>query len=105
MDVENSSRSTEPLVPTAKVDSADTILAEHGCAHDARLDGNIEVCLIEDGNRMLGQDTSNGHKLGVPCAVQGAVRLVHASADDVAIVDKDTAHGRLVALESQFGLE
>jgi hypothetical protein len=53
---------------------------------------------------VLGQDASNGDKLGVSGTVQGPVGLVHASSNDVAIFDEDTADGRLIALECQFGL-
>lgn len=48
---------------------------------------------------MLGQDAGNGDKLGVSRAIQSAICLVHASADDVAIFDKHTANRRLIALE------
>ena len=105
VDGQHSSCSTKPLIPTAKVDGADAILAKHRRTHDARLDGHIEVRLFEDADGMLRQDTSNGHELGVSCTIQGTIGLVHAPADDLAILDKDTADGSLIACESQFSLD
>ena len=53
---------------------------------------------------MLGQDASNGHELCVSGSIESTIGLVHASTNDLAILDKDTANRRLVTLECKFGL-
>ena len=104
MDIQHSSCSAKPLVPAAKVNSFDAVLAQHRRTHDAGLDRDIEVRLGEDADGVIGEDTGNGNKLGVTSAVQGAVRLVHASSDDLAVFHEDTANGCFIALEGKFGL-
>ena len=104
VDVQHASGASEPLVPAAKVHGADAVLAKHRGAHDARLDCNVEVRLLQVGDGVLGQDAGQSNKLGVPRAVQGAVRLVHATTKDLAILYKHTANWGLVALECKFGL-
>lgn len=54
VDVEDTTGAAEALVPAAKVDSANPVLAQHGGAHDAGLDSDIEVGLVEDLDGMLG---------------------------------------------------
>lgn len=105
VDIQHTTGSAKSLVPAAKINGSDTILTEHRGAHDAWLDSDIEIRLIQDADGMLGQDAGDGDELGMPGAIQGAVRFVHASADDFAIFDKHTTNGRLIALECQFGLE
>jgi hypothetical protein len=104
VDVQYTPSATEALIPAAEVHSTDTILTQHGCAHDARLDSDIEIGLVEDLDGMLGQDTSNGDEFGVSGAIQSPIRLVHASTNDFAVLHKDTADGCLIALECKFGL-
>lgn len=104
VDIENPSRSSKSLIPASEVDSSDTVLAKHGRTHDAWLDGDIQVRLVEHTDGVLRQDAGDGNELGVPRAVQSAVRLVHASANDFAILHKDTADWCLVALECEFSL-
>lgn len=104
VDIEDPSCSAKALVPASKIDGANAVLAQHRGAHDAGLDGDIEVRLVEDGDGVLGQDAGNGDKLGVPGAVEGAVCFVHAAANDVAVPDKDTADGSFVAFEGELGL-
>lgn len=104
VNVQYTSRTTKTLVPAAKVHGADTILTQHGSAHDARLDSDIEIGLIEDLDRVLRQDTSNGNKFRVPGAVKGAVRLVHASTDNLAVLYEDTTDRCLIALECKLSL-
>lgn len=103
VDIEDPSCSAKALVPASKIDGANAVLAQHRGAHDAGLDGDIEVRLVEDGDGVLGQDAGNGDKLGVPGAVEGAVCFVHAAANDVAVPDKDTADGSFVAFEGELG--
>jgi hypothetical protein len=104
VDIQHPTCSAKTLIPAPEVDSPDTILAQHRGAHDAWLDSNIEIRLVEDADGVLRQDARNSDELGVSGAVQGSVRLVHASSDDLAIFDKDTADGGLIALECKFGL-
>lgn len=104
VDVQHAAGASEPLVPAAKVHGADTVLTEHRGAHDTGLDRDIEVRLLQVGDGLLGQDAGQSNKLGVPRAVQGAVRLVHATTKDLAIPHKHTANWGLVALECKFGL-
>jgi len=65
MNVQHTTGSAKSLIPAAKVDGSDAILAEHRGAHDAWLDGDIEICFIQGADGMLGQDTSDGDELGV----------------------------------------
>jgi hypothetical protein len=104
VNVQDTARAAETLVPAAKVHGANTVLAKHRGTHDARLDRDIEIGLVEDRERMLGQNAGNGHELGMSGAIEGAVRLVHATADDLAVFDKDTADGCFVALQGQLSL-
>lgn len=104
MDVQDTTGTSKALIPAAKVDAPNPILSQHGGAHDAWLDGDIEVDLVEDLDWMLREDTSNSNKLGVPGAVQGSIRLVHAATNDLAVFDEDAADWRLVALECKLGL-
>lgn len=53
MDVQHSSSTAEPLVPASEVDCSNAVLAQHGCTHDAWLDSDIEVCLVEDADGVL----------------------------------------------------
>lgn len=104
MNVEDAACAAEALVPAAKVDGADAVLAQHGGAHDAGLDRDIEVGLVENLDGMLRQNASNGDKLGVPGPVQGPVRFVHTTANDLTILDEDAADWCFVALEGELGL-
>lgn len=104
VDVEDTASATKALIPAAKVDSSDAVLAQHGGAHDTWLDSDIEVGLVENLDRMLRQDAGNGDELGVPGAIQGSIRLVHAAANDLAVLDKDTADRCFVALEGELRL-
>lgn len=51
-----------------------------------------------------GEQGRDGHELGMSGAVAGDVCGVHALGDDVAIVDQDTADGRLVCPKGKAGL-
>jgi hypothetical protein len=98
VDVQDTSSTPKALIPASKVDSSDAVLAQHRSAHDARLDSDIEICLIEDLDGILGENASNGNELGVSSAIQGAIGLIHAATNNLAIFDKDTADGCFVAL-------
>jgi hypothetical protein len=104
VDVQDTPSASKALVPAAKVNGPDTILAQHGSAHDTGLDSDIEIDLVENLDRMLGQDAGNGHELGVSGAIQGPIRLVHAATNNLAVFDKDTAHGCFVALQGKLSL-
>jgi hypothetical protein len=104
VDVQDTTSAAESLVPAAKVDGADAILTKHGGAHDARLDCDIEIGLVENLERVLGEDASNRNKLSMSGAIEGAVRLVHATANDFAVFDKDTADRCFVALQGKLSL-
>ena len=99
MNVEHASRTTKAFVPTSKVDSPNTVLTQHRGTHDAGLDRHVEVCLLQSADWVLGQDACQGHKLSVPGAIEGAVRLDHTTTQDLAVPDEDTSDGCLVALE------
>lgn len=104
MNVQDASCATKALVPAAKVDASNAILTQHGGTHDARLDGDIEVGLVEDIDGILGQDTSNSDKFSVPGTIEGSICLVHASTNDVAVLDKDTTDRCFIALQCKLGL-
>lgn len=69
VDVENASSAAKSVVPAAKVDGADVELPEGRGAHDARLNGDIEIGLAQDGRRVAGQDLRDCDKFRVSCAV------------------------------------
>lgn len=104
MHVQHAASAAESLVPAAEVDCSDAVLAEHGGTHDARLDGDIEVGLVEDADGVLGQNASNGDELGVSGTIEGAIGLVHSTADDFAVLHEDTTHRRLVTGQCKLGL-
>ena len=104
MHVQNTTSATESLIPASEVDCTDAVLTQHGGAHDAWLDSDIEVSLVEDAEGVLGQDAGNGNKLSVSGAIKSAVGLVHASTDDLAVLDKHAAHRRLIARQCKFSL-
>jgi hypothetical protein len=102
--VQHTASAAESLVPAAKVDCSNAVLAEHRGAHDARLDGDIEVGLVEDADGVLGQDASNGNEFGVSGAIEGAIGLVHSTPDDLAVLHENTTHRRLVTGQGKLGL-
>ncbi len=104
VDVEHASRASKALVPASKVDGADAILAQHGSAHDAGLDGDIEIRVRQGADGLRRQDARQRDELGVARPVQRAIRLVGAASDDGAVPHKDTADRRLVALQRKLGL-
>lgn len=104
MHVQNAARAAESLVPAAKVDRSDAVLAKHGGAHDAWLDSDIEVRLTQDADGLLRQDAGNGNELGMSGAVERAVGLVHSSADDLAVLHEHTTDRRLITGQCKLGL-
>jgi hypothetical protein len=104
MHIEYASGASESLVPAAKIDGSDSVLAKHGGAHDARLDGNIEVSLVEYADGVLGQNACNGDELGVSGAIESTVGLIHSPTDDLAVLHEDTTDRRLIAGQCKFGL-
>jgi hypothetical protein len=57
------------VVEAAKVDAADSKLAQSGSAHDAGLDGHVEVGGVQDGRVVAGHDLAEGDELGVAGAL------------------------------------
>jgi len=57
------------VVEAAKVDAADPELAQSGSAHDAGLDGHVEVGGVQDGRVVAGHDLAEGDELGVAGAL------------------------------------
>jgi hypothetical protein len=53
VNVQHSSSTAKPLVPASEVDCSNAILAQHGRTHDAWLNSNIEVRLVEDADGVL----------------------------------------------------
>lgn len=104
MHVQNAASASETLIPAAKVDCSDAILTKHRGAHDAWFDSDIEVGLVQDADRLLGQDSCDGNELGVSSTVEGAIGLVHSTANDLAILDEDATDRRLIAGQCELGL-
>ena len=63
----------EPIVQAPEIHGADRVLAERGGAHDARLHGDVEVCLREDAGGVLGHDLGEGDEFGVPGSLRSSV--------------------------------
>lgn len=53
---------------------------------------------------MLGQDASNGNEFSVSGAVESAVGLIHAPANDLTVLHKDTADWRLITGQCKLSL-
>jgi hypothetical protein len=104
VNIQNASSATETLVPAAKIDASNAVLAQHGSAHDARLDSDIEISLLKSLDGMLGEDAGDGDELGMPGAIQRSICLIHATTNDFAVSDKNTADWSFIALQCQFGL-
>jgi hypothetical protein len=104
VDVEDTACASKALIPATKVDGPNTVLAQHGSAHDTWLDSDIEVSLVENLDGVLGEDAGNGDEFGVSGAVQGPICLVHAASNDFAVLDEDTTDRRFIALEGKLSL-
>jgi hypothetical protein len=57
------------VVEAAEVDAADSELTQSRSAHDAGLDGHVEVGGVQDGRVVAGHDLAEGDKLGVAGAL------------------------------------
>lgn len=99
MNVQHTTSAPETLIPAPKVDSSNAVLAQHGGAHDAGLDGHVEVGVVESRDWVFRQDACEGNELCMPGAIEGTVRFIHATAKDAAVFDKNTANWGLIALE------
>jgi len=55
----------ETVIEAAEVDAADTILAESRSAHDARLNGHVEVGGVQDGRVVARHDFAESDEFGV----------------------------------------
>lgn len=75
MDIEDAAGAAKALVRAAEVDGVDFELAEHGCAHDAGLDGDVEIALLEEGRGLRLEELADGDEL----AVRGALGVGLAS--------------------------
>lgn len=69
-DAHDSTTATEAVIEAAKVDGADAELAQDRGAHDAWLDGDIQVGLLENLGFVFGQDLAQGHELGMAGALE-----------------------------------
>lgn len=69
VDMEHASGAAKPVVPAAKVDGANGELPQGRGAHDARLNGDIEIGLAQDGRRVAGQDLRDCDEFRVSRAV------------------------------------
>jgi len=66
--------STKAIVEAAKVDGPDAELAQGRRAHDARLDRDVEIRILEDRRGVLGEDLAHCHEFGVARALFGRDR-------------------------------
>jgi len=69
----NPTTTPESLIQTPKIHGSDAVLPQRRSAHDARLDGDVEVRLVQDGERVLGDDLADGDEFGVAGALVKAV--------------------------------
>lgn len=76
MNVHDPTSAAKFVIVATKVDGPDAVLTQRSSAHDARLDGNVEVGRTKDGWPMLEQDGFECDKLCVPRALDRAVRSV-----------------------------
>jgi hypothetical protein len=65
----DTSSSAEAVIEAAKVDAADSELAQSRSAHDAGLDGHVEVGGVQDGRVVAGHDLAESDELGVAGAL------------------------------------
>jgi hypothetical protein len=104
MNIQHAARASKPFVPATEIHRPDPVLPEHGCTHDAWLNGHIQVGLFEDGDRVFLEDAGESNELGVSGPVQRAVCFVATAADDGAVFYEDAAYWCLVAGEGVLGL-
>jgi hypothetical protein len=60
----------ETIVEAAEVDAANTILAKSRGAHDAGLNGHVEIGGVQDGRVVTGHDLAESDELGVASALE-----------------------------------
>lgn len=65
----HASAAAETVVEAPEVHRPDAVLPQRGGTHDARLNGDVQVGLLEDGLRMLGHDFRERDELGVARAL------------------------------------
>lgn len=66
----------EAVIEAAEVDGADSELAQSRSAHDAGLDGHVEVGGVQDGRVVAGHDFAEGDELGVAGALVAVLLVI-----------------------------
>ena len=94
VDSHDAAGAAETIVEAAEVDAADTILAEGRCAHDAGLNGHVEVGGVQDGRMVAGHDFAESDKLGVASALESSMLAIHFLEEDSSTAD----HNRVADL-------
>lgn len=84
VNVQDSSGATKLLVRSTEINSTDAVLTKQGRTHDARFDGDIEVCFTEDAGEV---GRSGAHELfeSEELGMTGALTYL-VSAEEVRIV-------------------
>lgn len=124
MNGEYTSSTPESIIGAAKVDLPDLVLSQGRSTHNARLDCDVEVCLLELSLLMDLEEFCDCEKLCMTCTlyfhlvmvyifrtreccityVHGAICIIHARSHNLVFVDQDTAHWGLAAQESALAL-
>lgn len=66
----------ETVIEAAEVNAANAVLAESRSAHDARLNGHVEVGGVQDGRMVAGHDFAESDELGVAGALGSSVLAI-----------------------------
>jgi len=100
---QDTSVAPKSVVATAKVDTADSVLSQGRGAHDARLNCDVKIGLLEFGGGELGQEFGDGEEFGMSSPIERSICVVHAPSNDFSVEDEDAGNRRLTPSESLFG--
>ena len=65
MHTQHTSGAAESIIRRSKIDCSDPVLPQRAGAHDARLNSDIEIGLLQYSSVVCREDLSKGDKLGV----------------------------------------
>ena len=87
VDRQDTAGATKSIVPTTIVDRPNAILSQRRSTHDTRLHSDIEIRLLQLAGRELLQELADSEELCMSGPIERAVGVVHASSNNLAIVD------------------
>jgi hypothetical protein len=103
IDGQNTSISSESIIATAVVDAANAILSQSRSTHDAGLNRDVEVSLLELGLWEFLAEFSNSEKFGVSSTIQRSIGVVHSTSNHLALVNENAGDWCFSFFEGLFG--